>query len=209
MNLKKYLTALDGTAASIKFNSVVNATLAFGLFLLIYAQVTKDQIVALQPVTLGEEAWLSKSAASQSYMEAWGLFLAQLTGNITPENMDFVVKRVKPLLSPKIYNDMVDEMNIQAQSIKDDRVTIRFEPQSVTFEKESGKVFVTGASFMKAAGGVEDKKTRTYEYLITIHNYGPVIESASNYEGLPQTVDILNAQFKREQEAAKRAKKYE
>lgn len=207
MKLSKYLTAIDGSAVLIKFNGIINATLVVVVLLLVYAQISRDQIVVVQPVTLGEEAWITKNESSQSYKEAWGLFLAQLTGNITPDNMDFVVKRLKPLLAPQIYGEYVDDMNLQSQAIKDDRVTIRFEPQSVVFEKESGKVFVTGSSFMKATGGVEQKAIRTYEYTISIKNYGPVVESADNYEDVPQTVDILTAkQMRKEAEAKKESK---
>ncbi|MCV5185818.1 type IV conjugative transfer system protein TraE, partial [Escherichia coli] len=77
------------------------------------------------PFTLTEEAWVTKSNASQSYKEAWGFAFAQLLGNVTPGTVDFVKERITPLLSPSIYQDVIDAIEIQAQQIKNDRVTMR------------------------------------------------------------------------------------
>jgi hypothetical protein len=74
---------------------------------------------------------------------------AQLLGNVTPGTVDFVKERLTPLLSPSIYQDVIDAIEIQAQQIKNDRVTMRFEPRFVEYEPKSDKVFVYGYSYVK------------------------------------------------------------
>jgi conjugal transfer pilus assembly protein TraE len=196
MKLINYFASLDGALVINKYSGIINVLLAACLSVTLIAVFNKDEKIILQPETLGSEAWITKTAASQSYKEAWGLFLAQMSGNITPENVDFIVSRLKPLMSPKVYTGMVDAMYAQAIAIKDDRITVRFEPQSVEYEPETNKVFVFGSSFLKSGAATEVKQSRTFEYEINIRNYAPVILGADNYEGNPKTLQKLASEKK-------------
>ncbi|MDV5545225.1 TraE/TraK family type IV conjugative transfer system protein [Klebsiella pneumoniae] len=62
---------------------------------------SKGTIVTIQPFTLTEAAWVTKSNAS-SPIKRLGVFaFAQLLGNVTPGTVDFVKERITPLLSPE------------------------------------------------------------------------------------------------------------
>lgn len=191
MELKKYAASLDGAIVVNKYSSFLNLILGCAVLLTLFISGNKEEKITFQPVTLGSDAWVTQSKGSQSYMESWGLYLAQLQGNITPKNIDFIIERLKPIMSPKVYTDMVDDMNIQAKNIKDDRVTIRFEPESVLYEPETNRVFVTGQMFQKSGGADERKSVRTFEYEIKIRNYAPVINFSTNYVGNPKTMNEL------------------
>ena len=127
-----------------------------------------------------------------------------MTGNITPSNVDFLKDRLKPLLSPAIYSDVIDTLEMQAQNIKDDRITMRFEPRFVEYEKTTDRVFVYGYSFVKGATGDEERDDRTYEYKIKISNYAPMILDLNTYEGKPRTERVLDQLQKQENIRRKR-----
>lgn len=202
MKMDTFLKTWEGSLEENKWNRFANIGLAAAVLLLAYMAFTKDEIVVLKPQTLGAEAWVTKSQSSQSYKESWGLYFAQLTGNVTPSNVDFLKERLSPLLSPAIYGDVIDTLEMQAQSIKDDRVTIRFEPRFVEFEKTSDKVFVYGWAYEKGATGHEEKYERTYEYSIRIYQYAPMIVDLTMYTGKPRTEKVLEQLAEKERRDA-------
>lgn len=191
MNTSSFLKTWEGALVENKFNRVFNGFLAVSVLLLAYMTFNKDQIVIVKPETLSSEAWITKDKASQSYKEAWGLFFAQLSGNVTPDNVDFIKERFKPLLSPAIYSEVIDALEIQALGIKKDRITIRFEPRFVEYEASSDMVFVYGYSFIKGSSDTVDRQDRTYEYRIKISNYAPMLIDLNTYQGKPKTERVL------------------
>lgn len=203
MKMSAFIQTWEGSLAENRWNRIFNGILAVAVLILAYMAFTKDQIVVVQPETLGSEAWLTTNEASESYKESWGLFLAQLTGNITPANVDFLKDRLKPLLAPTIYNEVIDTLEVQAQNIKNDRVTMRFEPRFVEYEKTTDKVYVYGYSFVKGSTGNEERDDRTYEYRIRISNYAPMIVDLDTYKGKPKTEAVLE-QIKKQEEVRRK-----
>lgn len=191
MKWSNYSKTHDGAIVDNRMQRTINLVLVAVVAMMAYALLARDQIVVVQPETLGSEAWITTEDASQSYKESWGLYLAQLTGNITPGNVDFLKDRLKPLLAPSIYNEVIDLVEIQAQSIKDDRISYRFEPREVAFEEKTNKVFVYGYSFVKGADNKEERQERTYEYRIEIEQYAPLIVDLNTYADKPRTQDVL------------------
>lgn len=206
MNLKQYLKTWEGTQTENKWGRLFQGGLIVIVFLLVILVSSKDTIVTIQPFTLTEEAWVTKNNASQSYKESWAFAIAQLLGNVTPRTVDFVKERLSPLLSPDIYQEVIDAIEIQAQQIKNDRVTMRFEPRFVEYEPMSDKVFVYGYSYIKGASSAEERSERTYEYVIRVSNYAPVLEYIDTYVGKPRTKTVLE-QLKRKEENRRKHEK--
>lgn len=139
------------------------------------------------PPGLGDAVTVSRHESDLDYQRAWGLFLATLLGNVTPGNADIVKKSIEPLLAPAIYRHAVRVLSEQVEAVKRDRVAMRFEARQVKFEVSSGKVFVEGFSVVSGAAGKEERNPRTYEFLIKVENYRPVIEHIDNYIGAART----------------------
>ncbi|MBS9424199.1 TraE/TraK family type IV conjugative transfer system protein [Photorhabdus caribbeanensis] len=203
MNLKKYLKTWEGSQTENKWGRIFQGGLIAIIFLLVIQVFSKETIVTIQPFTLTEEAWVTKNNASQSYKEAWGFAFAQLLGNVTPRTVDFVKERISPLLAPNIYQDVIDVIEIQAQQIKNDRVSMRFEPRFVEYEIKSDKVFVYGYSYIKGASSNEERSERTYEFVVKIANYAPVLDYIDTYAGKPRTTTVLE-QLKRREETQRK-----
>jgi conjugal transfer pilus assembly protein TraE len=160
----------------------------------------KETIVTIQPFTLTDEAWVAKDNASTGYKESWGFALAQLLGNVTPASVDFIKQRIEGLLSPAIYSDVINILEVQARQIKRDGVTMRFEPRFVEYEPESNKVFVYGYSYTKGlSNDIEKRDERTYEFKIQVSNYLPVINYVNTYSDRPRTERVLERMRKIEE----------
>ncbi len=202
MKWRHFLARWEGVRAENRWGRALMAVLLLLLLLLAVERFRKETIVVMQPVTLAQDAWITRNQAAQSYKEAWGFFLAQLTGNVTPGTARFVEKRLKPLLAPAIYHEGMNALRAQVQQILNDRVTLRFEPRAVEYEAETDKVFVTGYAFEKGATSEEHRRERSYEYRIQIAHYAPLIQFMDTYEGKPRTQAVLK-QLARQSEQEK------
>ena len=191
MKMGEFIQTWEGSLTENKWNRVANIVLVGAILLLAILLINKDKIVIVQPANMQESGWVSKNQASRSYKESWGFALAQLTGNVTPGNVDFVKERLTPMLSPVIYNEVIDSLEMQAQAIKDDRITMRFEPLLVDYEEATDKVFVYGLSYVKGSTGSEERNERTYEYRFKFDNYSPLLVDLRTYEGKPQSEVVL------------------
>lgn len=191
MNLSNYLKTWEGMLSENHWNRFVTAGILIPLIILAFKSLSTETVVTIQPMTLTEEAWVSRSKASASYHEAWGLFLAQLVGNTTPDTTDFLKERIGPLLSPSIYQEVLTAIDQQSASIKQDRVSMSFRPRSVLYESSSGRVFVYGESQLIDVSGNTEKKEATYEFELSIDRYMPRIVDIKTYEGKPRTTGVM------------------
>lgn len=195
MNMKSFLKTWEGTQSENKWGRVFTAVLLGVIVALILMVYQKETVVTVQPWTLEEDAWVTKNNASQSYKEAWGLAFSILLGNVQPTTVGFIKDRLAPLLSPAIYQEVVDVLEVQAIDIKKDRVIMRFEPRAISYETKSNKVFVEGLSFIKGASSDRETSTRrTYEFEISINSYAPQLTNMNTYEGGARTVKELSKQ---------------
>ena len=191
MNLKTYLATWEGTQRENKWGRLLQALLIVVVIVQAVLLFTEDSVVVLAPFTLSEEARVMKSDASRSYKEAWGLAFAELLGNVTPATVTFVEERLAPLLSPEIYQEVIDSIEIQAREIRNDRVSLRFEPRFVEYESDAGKVFVCGHSYVRGTSSAARREKRCYEFVIAISRYAPVLEDIDTYTGEPRTAKVL------------------
>lgn len=191
MNLKTFLTTWRGTRLENQYQRWAIAGLVFSNIVVGLAAFGRGETVVVIPPDLAGKIAISRSDGDRDYQQAWAFFLAQLLGNVTPGNADVVKKAVEPLLAPAIYRETVRVLTEQVESIKRDRVSLRFEPREIKFEQATGKAFVEGFSVVSGAAGKEERNPRTYEFMIKVRNYRPVIEHIDNYVGPARTMTEL------------------
>ncbi|WP_298637042.1 TraE/TraK family type IV conjugative transfer system protein [uncultured Umboniibacter sp.] len=191
MNLSIYLKTFEGMKIVNRYNFLVLAALVICNFMLAMIAFENKERIILQPFTLTEDAWIAESDSSQGYKESWALFLAMTLGNVNPANVDFVTDRIKPMLSPRIYNEVVDSMQLQAEDIRLDRIVMRYEAKEVEYEPQTNRVFVFGDSVVRSADGEDNRSIRTFEFEITTANFAPVITHINSYEGRPRNQKML------------------
>jgi conjugal transfer pilus assembly protein TraE len=185
MIMSNYLRTWEGTQFENKFNRLIIICLVITVMFLAVKLANSEKILTFQPVTLSQDSWVTEKSGSQSYKEGWAMYLAQVTGNVTPKTLDFIKQRVTPFLAPSIFNDVVEALEIQAANIREDRITMRFEPRFVEYEESSDKVFVYGYSYVSGSMDKEKKSDRTYEYQIKINQYAPLVTHIDTYAGKP------------------------
>lgn len=187
MKFDVFMQSWQGTQLANRWQRLLIGALVLSNLLLAVAAMSRDTVVSIQPPTLSEPAEVSRKQASKTYLEAWGLYLAELMGNVTPGNVAFIREALEPLLAPEVYQPVVDVLEIQARQIREDRVTLKFQPRQVEYELATGHVFVTGYSLIAGPSGDEQRQTRTYEFDIEIEQYRPLLSWMDTYEGPART----------------------
>lgn len=159
-----------------------------------WSLMTKERVTILVPPLLEADAEVRRDAASPDYLRAWGLYIAQSIGNVTPKSVEFVRQSIEPLLSSSIYADVIERIEQEVSKIKTDRLSISFEPHSVLIEPERSRVFVTGLRVAEDLVGGQERRSVTYEIGITMAAYRPLITDISTYPGKPHTANWLKQQ---------------
>lgn len=175
-------------ADNLKKNTVI-VMLAVSNLLAVFGWYQQDEVVRLIPPQLEKAEIVGSSTASEGYREAFALMVAQLSGNITPGNADFVKKSLGNLLSPSAYRAIEKTLSDQIVDIKRDSLTVSFQPRQVTHEPKTDKIFVTGDFSSQGVSGKPIKVTRTYEMVVDIRFGRPWITNFKPYQGSPVTAD--------------------
>ncbi|KAA1053857.1 TraE/TraK family type IV conjugative transfer system protein [Azospirillum argentinense] len=187
MHLKEFLASWHGAKAENKFQRTANLGLLGVTLLLAINAIVKDKTVVIAPPELSKAVEISRSAANQDYLEAWSWSTSMLLGNVTPANADFVRKGLEPLLSPDIFHGVMKSVENTIADIKHNRITARFDPRKIIYERETAKYFVTGYRVVSGPAADEKREEATYEYTWTVRDFRPQLTSVTNYQGPAQT----------------------
>jgi conjugal transfer pilus assembly protein TraE len=190
-------TGLHGTNRFLK--GVCLALLAINAVFLV-AWLKKDRVVVLVPPTLDERAAVSRNAASQGYKKAWALFAAQMLGNVTPDNADFVLKAFSDMVGGEIRQAMAERVAGELETLKLEKVSSVFEVRTLIYEPETDKVFVTGRSNMVGPGGKTANSQQTFEFKIDVRQYAPLITRFAVYPGGPMTAPLVQREKDKQQQ---------
>jgi len=186
MNLNALKSSVTGVMAENKWSRVVIAALALLGLVAVVALIDKKPIVVLQPPLLSQKAEVEFDRATAAYMDPWALSLAVLIGNISPENVSFVVEYVGTLADPSIRNDLEESLRAQAKEMKDERITTSFRPRSMDYDKRIGRIYVTGEHTTLGPSADAIKEQRTIEVDLRIRNYLIQLTHLDAYKGAPK-----------------------
>jgi len=191
MDYKRFASSWAGLHASNRFLKFVCLVLLAINGALLAGSMRKDRIVVLVPPSLDERTTVSRNAGSQGYKKAWGLFAAQMVGNVTPDNADFVLKTFSGMVNGEIRQAMAEQIAGELETLKLEKVSSVFEVRTLIYEPETDKVFVTGRSNMVGAGGKTANAEQTFEFRIDVKQYSPLITHFAAYPGGPKTAPLV------------------
>ena len=185
----RLLTFFDGYRGMTKERNVTRL-LTIGLIgvclVLSFALMNKKPIVILVPQNLDGQGVIANNTASAKIKEAWALTAANLVGNVSPGNVNFIENALEGLLAPSLYHEMLEDIHAQAQSIRDGNISLTFVPAGVYFQASKNLVFVMGDTTITSRFGKPERSKKTFEFLIEVENYRPRIVNWKTYKGGPR-----------------------
>lgn len=164
----------------IVLSLVANVALSFG-------QVMRSQIVTIVPSNVMSKSTYTASTADEGALSSWGMYLANLLGNVTPSNADFTAETVGHLLGPSIYKQVMGGISEQVTKIKTEQLSLKFDAAEVKFNAAKNAVFVNGWLTTTDSHGTASREERTYEIYFDVVNYQPRVVGLTSYAGKPAT----------------------
>ncbi len=205
MLLSNLKNSFDGMRGENKFLRLILFAMTVALIASSCSAMKKDQIITVVPPTLTETAWVSKTQSSSEYTTAWAMYVGMLLGNVTPENATIIKDALGPILHPDIYQSTMEVLDKQIFQIRQDRVTLSFEPQKVLRDTvNEHRFFITGNSVSEGPAGGKRRSNRTYEVDLQIKNYKPVITWISTNTGDARTQDVIDREARKAQKIKER-----
>jgi len=194
MDIKEFVSTWHGTRVVNKALLIAVVVLAVSNTILVLAALNEKTVVTVVPPTAEGKVKIGSNFASESYIEAWALYMALSLGNSTPNTVRFIRASIEPLLSPLVYNDVMKALSKQVEDIRESNVSLYFEPRRVVREEATKKVFVHGFSVMEAPTGERKRTERTYEFKFEVKNYMPSLTHIDTYPGPPLTKEEIEKQ---------------
>lgn len=178
--------------AGLLLSGVANIILALGV-------INQKTVVTLVPPQINESTKIGSNYADRSYAEAWALFTAQALGNVMPSSAKFLKTSIEPILSPKVYQQVMQHLERQVEQVRADHVTLYFEPRVILHEQETDKIFINGQSVLESPSGDRIRNERTYEFIFEVVKYMPNLVHVDTYRGKPRTLEEIDRMKKRGQ----------
>ncbi|KAA0574604.1 hypothetical protein FZ983_27270 [Azospirillum sp. B21] len=204
MNVKDIIRRVkSGQGENRLYRVLVPMQAAAILLLLVQLMQSRERIIIVPP-ELNGKAEVAYNSANTEYKEGIALFLAQLLGNITPENADFVKSAIGPFLDPSIYNDVMREVERQVNDFKVEHVAQSFKPKKLFTEAATGKVFAFGAGILEGVSGNTQKADQSFEFVINVRRFRPLVTALETYQGEPRTKEVLERMHQQELQRAER-----
>lgn len=199
MNLKKFTASFDQMMTTTFVSLITNVVLAVAVSLLVWNKVTEEPIIQLVPPNLTAEAKVGARSADAAYLMSFGLYVASMTGNVTPKNVLFVADAISPFIDSRIYPEVRKQMFALAAdpTFKERGGSVSFEAQDISYDAPSNKVFVIGEQISKTTSGEQQRSRYVYELVIEIKNRQPMVMDIDHYTGAPRTAKWLKNQGRR------------
>lgn len=186
MNKDALHTTYSGLVKNNRVLRLAVVALLGANFLLVMGIVFRSQIVTIVPSNVMTKSTYTSNSADDSALSSWGLYVATLLGNVTPSNADFTADTVGHLLTPSIYKKVMDGIAAQVTRIKQDQLTLKFDPAEVKYNAAKGAVTVNGWLTTTDTHGTSQRQDTTYEIYFDVVNYQPRVVGLTSYPGKPK-----------------------
>ena len=183
MRVDAFLRSWRGVQWENRYSRGLLLLLAVSNLLLAWLVSQQETAVVLTPPTLTEPVTVARRQADASYKMTWGLFFAQLLGNVTPGNADLILPALGPLLAPALYQSVRDAVAEQLALFTREQLTTRYEPRQVQYDPASDTVTISGILTTSGASSVAQRGERTYALRLAVDNYRPQLLSLQVYSG--------------------------
>lgn len=163
---------------------------------------TKRERVILAPPTIDQVYQIQYDSANTAYYESFAVVIAGIIGQTTPQNVDNTIKTLNQFLSPALQRQMSESLSALVAKLPKSNFTSWFVPRESSYEKQTGKLFISGNLHSSLTGSNVQAKPVVYEFIIKMQSGKPIVTFFDSYEGSkPRTLSLLRKQEKAEAQA--------
>ncbi|GGP59067.1 hypothetical protein GCM10009347_26850 [Shewanella algicola] len=125
--------------------------------------------------------------ANASFKRGHAIAFAELIGNISKSNINFVKERFLSAATPNLRDQFEEEIDRQIAIISARKLKQRFIIDDIYFDEYQDVVWIWGAREITLPGQSPMTKTWTYEFRIGVSSGMPKISYFKQYPGKPNT----------------------
>lgn len=186
MNQEAAARTLSGLHKDNRALRLALVVLVVANVILVFAQVFRSQIVTIIPSNSMVKSTYTATSADEGALSSWGMYVAELLGNVTPATADFTADSLGHILAPSIYKQVMAGVADQVAKIKADQLTLRFDMAAVKFNAAKRAVYVSGWLSTTDSHGSQQRQERTFEIYFDVVNYQPRVIGLQSYDGAPR-----------------------
>lgn len=119
------------------------AVVCLGLTASVFQMSTKT-MVTIVPPEINKTFWVSNTGASAEYLEEMALYVASLSQNYTPKNIDYKHSQILKIVHPSVYGALKSKLDDASEYSKSNNVSQIFHPDSSRIDVDAGIVHLNG-----------------------------------------------------------------
>lgn len=161
--------------------SVANIMLASAL---LHTKVQRELI----PPRLDQQVRVGYASADAAYYKSWGLYVAELVGNISPGNASFVADALGRLFTSSDAQHVRTQVLAEGHSLEQNGSVMYFKAKKLVYDPATATVFVTGMQRqLSPDGSALSSQQFTYQMQVQIVEGQPVLTGLVAYPGEAHT----------------------
>ncbi|AEM49124.1 type IV conjugative transfer system protein TraE [Acidithiobacillus ferrivorans SS3] len=151
----------------------------------------------LVPPYLDRAVNIGYATASAGYYESWGLYVAELVGNLTPGDATYVANSLGKLFDANDFAIVKGKVLATAAAERGDQANFFFQAKRTIWQAANKTVFVYGLlSQINNLGQTVSKVHYTFSMAVHIEGGRPVLDNFNAYQGGPHTIKWAMVQEK-------------
>ncbi|MGF6095756.1 type IV conjugative transfer system protein TraE [Pseudomonas sp. 18175] len=156
----------------------LSAGLGLAALLLIGAQVLSGVVIlqllgrertVLVPPNITQTFWVSSHAASNTYLEQMGSFVAWLVLDVTPASIDWKKDTLLSYVEPDLHGVLKARQEVEAERLKRLNASTAFAPQQLVPDETRQQVVVRGRLRTLINGEETANETKAYRVAFTFN----------------------------------------
>lgn len=153
------------------FLRFVCLSLTVAVILAILTLKGETRIIVVPP-TLTDEFWIEKNKVSDKYLEQMAVFIATLTGNLTPRNAEFNVEALLHYMEDSRVVEVKDDLLAQAAFIRKNNISQIYHADSIKTDIDNQMVTIEG-EVTRYIGSIKVSQEKMAVHVgFKIRNYG-------------------------------------
>jgi conjugal transfer pilus assembly protein TraE len=146
----------------------------------------ETQVRMIPPILSDKEMLVAETWANQAYSETWGIWVANLVGNVDLENIDETLAMLSRVKSTRLRTEMRESIRQSVENMRIQGFHLTFRTQDVNYDPNTDTVFVTGDLTEHPLRGEPETNEFTYEMRWRMDFGLPRLIHFRTYEGGPQ-----------------------
>lgn len=150
---------------------------------------TQSTRIVIVPPYLNQSVKVGYATADDAYYESFGLYVAELVGNLTPGDAKYVAHALGKLFGADAYEQVRSKVMTSAAEERADDANFTFSAGKTIWQAANHTVFVEGVLHqINSSGETVEKLPYTFQMQVRIEAGQPVLSSFEPYPGSAHTI---------------------